>query len=64
MPKLCPFRKITYFMDILKNGKEYNVRMGSSMYTVEDFQHCYEAECAVYDRATQRCGLDNQAWRL
>lgn len=64
MSKLCPFRKITYFMDTSKGGKEFLTHMGCATYSTQDFEKCYEDQCAVYDRVTQTCGMVNQAWRI
>ena len=53
--KLCPFRKITIFMDC--DAKDsWPTLLNSAYYTEEDFLPCLKERCMMY-RNNKMCGL-------
>ena len=53
---LCPFRKMTIFMD--NDGNEdFAVKKEDAYFTVEHFMDCYEEQCEMWNRVHNNCGL-------
>lgn len=57
MIRVCPFRKVTYFLDLDNNGNEFLSPQKDATYMREDFKECYYAECEMWDSYSARCGI-------
>ena len=56
---LCPFRKEYVFMD--NDGDEdFAVKATEAYFITEHFMECYEAQCMMWDRVHNNCGLKHK----